>query len=183
MTELLAIATILGGIAAVWFFWDKMQRRGKQDTPLEDPTPTGSKDDAHSNIAQELRDLASRPAVNLPKGSRASSVNRGHTTRRDRSESEMPGACIIAASPFSPQCRQRCATSSPKLSRGSSNGFKSTSMANSRRSVLNVRRSVSRNFSAHLKRNKKVANKPDAGDGLQPRLIRNVRLMKSRILA
>ena len=70
MTELLAIATILGGIAAVWFFWDKMQRRGKQDTPLEDPTPTGSKDDAHSNIAQELRDLASRPAVNLPKGSR-----------------------------------------------------------------------------------------------------------------
>jgi len=38
MNALLAIATILGGIAAVWFFWDKLVMWRKPD-PLLRPTP------------------------------------------------------------------------------------------------------------------------------------------------
>jgi|SRR6185295_2820021 len=38
MGLVLAVATILGGIAAVWFFWEKMARHGQQQ-----PAPFSSK--------------------------------------------------------------------------------------------------------------------------------------------
>lgn len=38
MNAVLAIATILGGIAAIWFFWDKIVQWLRPD-PLQNPTP------------------------------------------------------------------------------------------------------------------------------------------------
>jgi len=70
MTEILAIATILGGIAAIWFFLDKMRRRTRQDRLPGEPVHTGLRNDTDIDIAQELHALASRPALSLPKGSR-----------------------------------------------------------------------------------------------------------------